>query len=73
MINKFISYAVIFILYTGTLWFLWNQVVSDVFNLSPINIWQAIGLFVLCNICFKSSNIKLTYSPKANIHLNKTV
>lgn len=32
---------------------LWNAIVVSIFNVSYINYWQSIGLFILTNILFK--------------------
>ena len=34
---------------------LWNWLVPELFNGPTITFWQSAGLFVLCNILFKSS------------------
>lgn len=31
---------------------LWNHLIPEIFNLSTITFWQAMGLFVLCKILF---------------------
>jgi hypothetical protein len=35
---------------------LWNWVVPPVFDLPPINFWQALGINLLSGILFRSSN-----------------
>ncbi|MFA5166607.1 MAG: hypothetical protein WC449_04980 [Candidatus Paceibacterota bacterium] len=34
---------------------LWNWLMPDLFGLQTINLWQAIGISVLCSLLFKSS------------------
>jgi hypothetical protein len=31
---------------------LWNCLLPDIMNVTPINFWQAMGIFVLCKILF---------------------
>jgi len=38
-----------------TLW-LWNWLMPDLFGLTTITFWQALGLNILCSILFKSHN-----------------
>ena len=33
---------------------LWNAIMPDIFSLPAIGYWKAMGLFILCNILFKS-------------------
>jgi hypothetical protein len=40
---------------------LWNWLVPELFNGPTITFWQSAGLFVLCNILFKSS---VSYNSK---------
>ena len=40
---------------------LWNWIVPELFNGPTITFWQSAGLFVLCNILFKSS---VSYNSK---------
>ena len=35
---------------------LWNWLMPDLFGLEPIGYWQAVGLFVLCHLLFKTSS-----------------
>lgn len=36
--------------------FLWNWIMPDIFGLTKITFWQAIGLLLLSNILFKSNS-----------------
>ena len=42
------------ILYALPVWFLWNLLIPDIFGLSVISIWQALGLSFLSGLLFKS-------------------
>jgi hypothetical protein len=33
---------------------LWNWLMPGIFNLPEINYWQAVGIFILCHLLFKS-------------------
>ncbi len=35
---------------------LWNVLMPDLFGLTTITFWQALGISVLCSILFKSSS-----------------
>lgn len=35
---------------------LWNGIVVDLLNVGELTYWNAMGLFVLCNILFKSKS-----------------
>ena len=35
---------------------LWNWLMPDLFGLETIGYWQAVGLFVLCHLLFKTSS-----------------
>ncbi len=49
----FMTMAVLFCMAIGyVVMLLWNWLMPDLFNLKPINWWQAIGLFVLFRILF---------------------
>lgn len=37
-----------------SLMWLWNWLMPELFGLTVINFWQAIGLFILCSLLFKS-------------------
>lgn len=34
---------------------LWNWLMPDLFGLQTITFWQAIGLYILCSLLFKSA------------------
>lgn len=42
------------ILHALPVWFLWNLLIPDIFGLSVISIWQALGLSFLSGLLFKS-------------------
>lgn len=56
MLVAFTFIWIIVFLYSIPLYFLWNWVVPDIFNLPTITFLQAIGLTMLFNITFKQSN-----------------
>lgn len=35
---------------------LWNWLMTDLFNLQTINVWQALGLNILTGLWFRTSN-----------------
>lgn len=35
--------------------YLWNWLMPTVFGLTTITLWQGVGIFVLCNMLFKST------------------
>lgn len=47
---------IVFIMIKG--WFiacLWNWLMPTIFGLTTITSWQGVGIFVLCNMLFKST------------------
>jgi len=57
--KRFFYFIPVFILaaiavLSGVVMLLWNNVVTDVFNVKPIRFGQALGLFLLCKILFSS-------------------
>ena len=68
MLNKF-SKSEQILIFTGLIlvlivlviiegWFvayLWNWVMPTIFGLTTITLWQGVGIFVLCNMLFKST------------------
>ena len=57
---KFVTYgagAVVVALVVGLLFgwlvmFLWNSTIAELFDLTPISFWQAVGLFILAKLFF---------------------
>ena len=68
MLNKF-SKSEQILIFTGLIlvlivlviiegWFvtyLWNWLMPTIFGLTTITLWQGVGIFVLCDILFKST------------------
>ena len=68
MLNKF-SKSEQILIFTGLIlvlivlviiegWFvayLWNWFMPTIFGLTTITLWQGVGIFVLCNMLFKST------------------
>ena len=51
--------AIIIVLLGYPVMLLWNWLIPEIFGLSEITFWQAIGLNVLCTILFRPNiNIK---------------
>ena len=51
--------AIIIVLLGYPVMLLWNWLIPEIFGLSKITFWQAIGLNVLCTILFRPNiNIK---------------
>jgi hypothetical protein len=51
--------AIIIVLLGYPVMLLWNWLIPEIFGLSEITFWQAIGLNILCTILFRPSiNIK---------------
>lgn len=51
-----IPILIVFIMIKG--WFiacLWNWLMPTIFGLTTITSWQGVGIFVLCNMLFKST------------------
>lgn len=57
MLVVFTFIWIIVFIYSIPLYFMWNWLVPDIFNLPTITFLQAIGLNILFNILFKSNNI----------------
>lgn len=47
--------VVIVLLTTWPVMALWNILMPEIFGLTTITFWQALGLSLLCNILFKST------------------
>lgn len=60
IILAFIGLVIVLGLITAlpTMW-LWNWLMPDIFNLSTISFWQALGLNLLSGILIKSSSITI--------------
>ncbi len=43
---------------------LWNWLMPDLFGLETIGYWQAVGLFVLCHLLFKTSSSSNSSPPR---------
>jgi len=39
---------------------LWNAIIPSLFGLPVITIWQALGLFILCDTLFKGNSPRVT-------------
>ena len=51
--------AIVIVLLGYPLMLIWNWLVPEIFGLSEITFWQAIGLNILCTILFRPNiNIK---------------
>ncbi|GFD76917.1 hypothetical protein [Tenacibaculum mesophilum] len=50
-----IAVLMLAILFGYAIMWLWNNLMPDIFGLSVINYWQAVGLFILAKILFSSS------------------
>ena len=48
--------AVMTLLFTLPVMWLWNGLMPDLFNLPEIGFWQAMGLTLLCGILFKGGS-----------------
>ena len=59
-VAKLLALIVTFVLILGyPMMWLWNWLMPEIFGLSEITFWQAIGLNILCTILFRPSvNIK---------------
>ena len=57
-----IALAIKLIIATLLVFFMWNAVVPALFGLSVITVWQAMGLFLLCDTLFKGASTP----PKTN-------
>ena len=51
--------AIVIVLLGYPLMLIWNWLVPEIFGLSEITFWQAIGLNILCTILFRP-NINIT-------------
>jgi len=47
-------FVIIILLSFPTMW-LWNWLMPEIFGLTTINIWQALGIMILSHILFKQS------------------
>ena len=51
--------AIVIVILGYPVMLLWNWLIPELFGLSEVNFWQAIGLNILCTILFRPSiNIK---------------
>lgn len=57
MLVAFTLIWVVVFIYSIPLYLLWNWLVPDIFNLPTITFLQSIGLNLLFNILFKSTNL----------------
>lgn len=55
--------GVAFIISYPIMW-IWNVIMPEMFGLRVINIWQALGLLVLCKILFYNFPIRITKHDK---------
>lgn len=56
MLVAFTFIWIIVFIYSIPLYFMWNWLVPDIFNLPTITFLQAIGLNILFNILFRPTN-----------------
>lgn len=54
-----LTIAVIGLFATLPVMWLWNWLMPEIFNLTEITFWQALGLVILSSLLFKSSNTKI--------------
>lgn len=57
MLVAFTFIWIVVFIYSIPLYFMWNWLVPDIFNLPTITFLQAIGLNVLFSIMFKQTNL----------------
>lgn len=58
-IINFIVILLVTFIYAAILMWLWNIILVPVLNISIINYWQSFGIYIISNILFKSSKIKM--------------
>jgi hypothetical protein len=53
----FLVAVALVVVMAGPVWLLWNWLMPDIFGLPEITFLQALGMLVLSNFLFKSTNI----------------
>lgn len=56
IISFFIVLIILAFIYSGILMWVWNIIMPILFGLPVISFWQALGIYIISNILFKSSN-----------------
>ena len=57
-LNVFTQRVVITLSRTAILMLLWNVIVTDLFGLSEIGFWRAMGLIIVCGLLFRTNKFK---------------
>ena len=55
VVGVIMTICILVILYSLPIMWLWNWLMPKIFNLPEINLWQSIGLNLLCQILLKQS------------------